>query len=111
VQCKLREGDLLPSLPSSFLPSLLRKVPLSLAIREYAVSIACLAATWVSRVPSEEESQDPPSCSYLSQLQKEKFGHFFTHLLDWDKDSLISAQDFDALSEVNSMHVVAYKSM
>lgn len=35
----------------------------------------------------------------MSQLQKEKFGHFFTHLLDWDKDSLISAQDFDALSE------------
>ncbi|KDR20394.1 hypothetical protein L798_04928, partial [Zootermopsis nevadensis] len=56
-------------------------------------------ATWVSRVPSEEELQDPASCSCLSQLQKEKFGHFFSHLLDWDKDSLISAQDFDALSE------------
>ncbi|KAJ9584606.1 hypothetical protein L9F63_021048 [Diploptera punctata] len=35
----------------------------------------------------------------LSQLQKEKFGHFFSHLLDWDKDELISDQDFEALSE------------
>ncbi|GFG39135.1 hypothetical protein Cfor_10614, partial [Coptotermes formosanus] len=56
-------------------------------------------ATWVSRVPSEEELQDAATCNCLSQLQKEKFGHFFTHLLDWDKDDLISAQDFDALSE------------
>ncbi|PSN42017.1 hypothetical protein C0J52_08246 [Blattella germanica] len=56
-------------------------------------------ATWVSRVPSEDESQDSASCSCLSQLQKEKFAHFFSHLLDWDKDELISAQDFDALSE------------
>jgi hypothetical protein len=70
---------------------------------------ACFPATWVSRVPSEEESQDSSSCNCLSQLQKEKFGHFFTHLLDWDKDSLISAQDFDALSEVNLMHVVMYR--
>ncbi|XP_069674001.1 uncharacterized protein [Periplaneta americana] len=56
-------------------------------------------ATWVSRVPSEDESQDNASSNCLSQLQKEKFSHFFTHLLDWDKDTLISAQDFDALSE------------
>ena len=60
----------------------------------------CFPATWVSRVPSEEDLQDPAACSCLSPLQKEKFGHFFSHLLDWDKDSLISAQDFDALSEV-----------
>jgi hypothetical protein len=65
----------------------------------------------VSRVPSEEESQDLSSCNSLSQLQKEKFSHFFTHLLDWDKDSLISAQDFDALSEVNLMHVLMYRPM
>lgn len=63
-------------------------------------SCSYFPATWVSRVPSEEDVQDPATCNCLSPLQKEKFGHFFSHLLDWDKDSLISAQDFDALSEV-----------
>jgi hypothetical protein len=91
-----------PTFLSLFVHASISHCNLSLAIVHFISDLAeCFLATWVSRVPSEEESQDPASCSCLSQLQKEKFGHFFSHLLDWDKDSLISAQDFDALSEVN----------
>ncbi|XP_067004634.2 uncharacterized protein [Anabrus simplex] len=57
-------------------------------------------ATWVRRIPSEEdEAQEITLKNYLSPLQREKFAHFFSHLLDWDRDDVISLQDFDALSE------------
>jgi len=94
---------LLALVPPSFCPVNLPPPPLYIYIYIYIyirTVCSCFLATWVSRVPSEEELQDPAACSCLSPLQKEKFGHFFSHLLDWDKDSLISAQDFDALSEV-----------
>ncbi|KAK7794532.1 hypothetical protein R5R35_011291 [Gryllus longicercus] len=58
-------------------------------------------ATWVRRVPSEEDSTQNSELwkNHLSTLQKEKFAYFFSHLLDWDRDDVISIQDFDAMSE------------
>ncbi|XP_049775924.1 uncharacterized protein LOC126163063 [Schistocerca cancellata] len=58
-------------------------------------------ATWVERNTSEDETtentEELKNC--LSDTQREKFTHFFTHLLDTDRDNKISEQDFDLLSE------------
>lgn len=57
-------------------------------------------ATWVDRfsIDSVEEYKDE-SC-ILTPIQKNKFSHFFTNLLDHDQDNLICEQDFEALIEV-----------
>lgn len=36
----------------------------------------------------------------LAPIQRDKFTHFFTYLLDHDKDGLINRKDFRLLSEV-----------
>ncbi|XP_063231364.1 uncharacterized protein LOC134535917 [Bacillus rossius redtenbacheri] len=59
-------------------------------------------STWVRRFPSEDEEaaeRGAKEKDSLSPLQRLKLTHFFSHLLDWDKDELISAQDFEAVSE------------
>ncbi|XP_075221564.1 uncharacterized protein LOC142324603 [Lycorma delicatula] len=65
-------------------------------------------ATWVKRYPSDDEnmfncenSSDniADNITYLTPVQREKLEHFFSHLLDMDRDDLISVQDFDAFIE------------
>ncbi|XP_030755936.1 uncharacterized protein LOC115882182 isoform X2 [Sitophilus oryzae] len=55
--------------------------------------------TWVDRF-SIDSIEDHKEESYiLTPIQKSKFSHFFTCLLDHDQDNLISEQDFEALIE------------
>ncbi|XP_065210961.1 calexcitin-2-like [Planococcus citri] len=54
--------------------------------------------TWVRRSSLGDDEETPKPIN-LSDIQKEKFSHFFTNLLDLDRDELISIQDFDYLAE------------
>lgn len=49
---------------------------------------------------SEIDKENIPITYSLSSTQKEKLGHFFSHVLDNDHDDLISEQDFEHFSEV-----------
>lgn len=63
-----------------------------------------LAATWVKRLPSEEEGflkDDESAATLLSPVQREKLSQCFAHLLDSDRDDIITRQDFENLSEVS----------
>jgi len=54
----------------------------------------------VKRCPSGNESSDKlPVILDLTPVQKEKFGNFFIHLLDMDRDDVISLYDFENLFE------------
>lgn len=69
-----------------------------------------IIATWVSRFPSNESlSACEPSKSDASQalapIQRDKFSHFFTYLLDHDRDGYVSRKDFSLLSEVTRVYV------
>ena len=70
--------------------------------------IFLFSATWVKREPNEQEVIPPPMV-ILSKTQNNKLTHFFTHLLDWDRDETISECDFDALSEVLQHNFVFLK--
>lgn len=67
-------------------------------------------ATWVSRYPSDDnlaaiEASGVGKGGNLKDLaatQRDKFGHFFTYMLDHDKDGFISRKDFRIFSEVFS---------
>lgn len=65
-----------------------------------------LIATWVSRFPSDNslsainELGKLGSSDSLAPAQRDKFSHFFTYLLDHDRDGYISRKDFALLSEV-----------
>lgn len=65
-----------------------------------------LIATWVSRFPSDNslsainELGKIGGSESLAPIQRDKFSHFFTYLLDHDKDGYISRKDFSLLSEV-----------
>ncbi|XP_035707021.1 uncharacterized protein LOC110849171 isoform X1 [Folsomia candida] len=58
-------------------------------------------ATYVQRgiddgtIPEDK----PPNRDFLSDFQKVKFTHFFSHVLDMNKDDVISAEDFVALNQ------------
>ncbi|XP_076175128.1 uncharacterized protein LOC143150596 isoform X2 [Ptiloglossa arizonensis] len=63
--------------------------------------------TWVNRYPSDEnlEAMDGEGTTKggrlkdLATIQRDKFSHFFTYLLDHDKDGFIDRKDFRMLSE------------
>lgn len=65
-----------------------------------------LIATWVSRFPSDNslsainELGKIGGSESLAPIQRDKFSHFFTYLLDHDRDGYISRKDFALLSEV-----------
>lgn len=71
-------------------------------------------ATWVSRFPSDDslsaiELGKIRGSQSLALIQRDKFSHFFTYLLDHDRDGYISRKDFSLLSEVqfkNSIFVL-----
>ncbi|XP_076239505.1 uncharacterized protein LOC143182418 [Calliopsis andreniformis] len=60
--------------------------------------------TWVSRYPSDEnltatEIGKRGKLKDLAAIQRDKFSHFFTYLLDHDKDGFIDRKDFRIFSE------------
>ncbi|XP_070149999.1 uncharacterized protein [Polyergus mexicanus] len=61
--------------------------------------------TWVSRFPSDNslsainELGKIGGSESLAPIQRDKFSHFFTYLLDHDRDGYISRKDFALLSE------------
>ncbi|KZC09062.1 PREDICTED: uncharacterized protein LOC107187163 [Dufourea novaeangliae] len=63
--------------------------------------------TWVSRYPSGESlaaieeigASKGGNIRDLAVIQRDKFSHFFTYLLDHDKDGFINRKDFRMLSE------------
>lgn len=65
-----------------------------------------LIATWVSRFPSDNslsainELGKIGGSESLAPAQRDKFSHFFTYLLDHDRDGYISRKDFALFSEV-----------
>ena len=63
------------------------------------------SAAWVHRGFTDdvtEVQQIQPGGDKLSDFQKDKFRHFFTHVLDLNSDYVISAEDFDKLNEVGA---------
>ena len=42
-----------------------------------------------------------PGADLLTEFQKDKFRHFFFHVLDLNSDCVISAEDFEKLNEVS----------
>lgn len=67
-------------------------------------------ATWVSRYASDEnliaveEINKGGKLKDLAPIQRDKFSHFFTYLLDHDRDGFINRKDFRMLSEVHNMN-------
>lgn len=63
-------------------------------------------ATWVDRFSvdsaSEEQEEHSQMMITLTTVQRDKFSHFFTYLLDHDRDDIVGNQDFEALSEVST---------
>ncbi|KAF5303887.1 hypothetical protein FQR65_LT08081 [Abscondita terminalis] len=56
--------------------------------------------TWVDRFSIDASQQWDEEQEYqLTPTQNNKFSHFFTCLLDHDRDDLVSDQDFESLSE------------
>nr|XP_034187642.1 uncharacterized protein LOC117607719 [Osmia lignaria] len=61
--------------------------------------------TWVSRYPSDEnlialeKATKEGKITDLATIQRDKFSHFFTYLLDHDKDGFVNRKDFRMLSE------------
>ncbi|XP_024870985.1 uncharacterized protein LOC112454041 [Temnothorax curvispinosus] len=60
--------------------------------------------TWVSRFPSDDslsafDFSKSGGSEALALIQRDKFTHFFTHLLDHDRDGYISRKDFTLFSE------------
>lgn len=61
----------------------------------------------MSRFPSDDslsaiEIGKSKSSDALAPIQRDKFSHFFTYLLDHDRDGYINRKDFALLSEVES---------
>lgn len=61
----------------------------------------------MSRFPSDDslsamELNKSGGSEALAPIQRDKFTHFFTFLLDHDRDGYISRKDFALLSEVES---------
>jgi len=67
------------------------------------IMISILAA-WVHRGYCDDVTEKITTESgrdLLTEFQKDKFRHFFFHVLDLNSDSVISNEDFDKLNEVN----------
>ena len=62
-----------------------------------------ILAAWVHRGFSDdvtEKQQLQPGHELISDFQKDKFRHFFFHVLDHNADCVISLEDFEKLNEV-----------
>lgn len=63
-------------------------------------------ATWVDRFSVDDASMDnereEQTTISLTSVQRDKFSHFFTYLLDHDRDDIISDQDFEIFIEVST---------
>ena len=55
-------------------------------------------STFIARA-EEEEVEAPQGKVLLSSFQKDKFVHFFYHVLDVNRDHVISQEDFDDLND------------
>jgi len=60
----------------------------------------------VKRLPSDEEGflgepRNAAGSALLSPVQKDKFSQFFNHLIDNDRDEIVSAHDFEVFTEVS----------
>jgi hypothetical protein len=61
------------------------------------------SAAWVHRGFSDdvtELSTVQPGADLITDFQKDKFRHFFFHVLDLNSDCVISSEDFEKLNEV-----------
>ena len=66
----------------------------------------CLSAAWVHRGFTDdvtEVAKSQPGGDLLTDFQKDKFRHFFAHVLDLNSDHVISAEDFDKLNDVSGL--------
>lgn len=76
----------------------------------FSIYIFNKLATWVSRYASDEnliaveEIDKGGKLKDLAPIQRDKFSHFFTYLLDHDRDGFINRKDFRMLSEVHTMN-------
>ena len=66
------------------------------------------SAAWVHRGFSDdvtELSTVQPGADLITDFQKDKFRHFFFHVLDLNSDCVISSEDFEKLNEVFSIRL------
>ena len=62
-----------------------------------------ISAAWVHRGFSDDVTEKAvlqPGHELISDFQKDKFRHFFFHVLDHNADCVISLEDFEKLNEV-----------
>ena len=62
------------------------------------------SAAWVHRGFSDDVTEKTtlqPGHELISDFQKDKFRHFFFHVLDHNADCVISLEDFEKLNEVS----------
>ncbi|XP_014279939.1 uncharacterized protein Scp2 isoform X1 [Halyomorpha halys] len=62
-------------------------------------TVSYTRATWVKRFPSDDDVLNDRANPSLTETQKEKLSHFFSHVFDMDRDDIISVQDFESFSE------------
>ncbi|KAK2717834.1 hypothetical protein QYM36_006590, partial [Artemia franciscana] len=76
--------------------------------------VGCLpyVSTWVRRQDSEDEDlaflseNQPKGRSALSECQKQKLTFYFRHVLDLNRDNVISAEDFSVLTDVSPILII-----
>jgi len=76
-----------------------------LYIKVYTRFTIFLSAAWVHRGFRDDVTEVntvQPGADLITDFQKDKFRHFFFHVLDLNSDCVISAEDFEKLNEVNS---------
>lgn len=72
-------------------------------------SLLTIVATWVKRYPSDEDTLiGDKSILSLTDVQKDKLSHFFSHVFDMDRDDIISVQDFESFTEVNCVEIKGF---
>jgi hypothetical protein len=67
------------------------------------------SAAWVHRGFSDdvtEMSTVQPAGDLITDFQKDKFRHFFFHVLDLNSDCVISSEDFEKLNEVFKDNII-----
>ena len=70
---------------------------------KYLIRIYLLSAAWVHRGFSDDVTElntVQPGGDQITDFQKDKFRHFFFHVLDLNSDCVISSEDFEKLNEV-----------
>jgi len=67
-----------------------------------------IPAAWVHRGFSDDVTEVnivPRGADLITDFQKDKFRHFFFHVLDLNSDCVISAEDFDKLNEASLINI------